>query len=200
MMTLRIWSPVALSGGQNPDSPSKGDTEYSVAITPRQNPLIAVDGASGSQNLSIVFPVICGAAFGADVPRIKTANTKSICIGHPPKIRCYTLGVKERESDIQASILDYLAARRHFAIRLNNIPAFNRNADGTITMRRLPKHALPGLADILVVHTGHPYFLEVKRKGTYQSPEQKEFERRAIEAGAFYAVVRSIDDVRMAGL
>lgn len=104
------------------------------------------------------------------------------------------------EKEIQAAILDYLAARRHFAVRLNNIPPFNRNADGSIVMRRLPKHTPRGLADIIVVHIGRPFFLEVKRPGTYQSPDQKAFQAEAEAAGAHYAVVRSIDDVQALGL
>jgi hypothetical protein len=35
----------------------------------------------------------------------------------------------------------------------------------------------------------------VKRPGTYQHPEQKEFQK-AEASGALYAVVRSIDDVQ----
>jgi hypothetical protein len=107
---------------------------------------------------------------------------------------------KGRESDIQSSILDYLLLRKCFVLRLNNIPAFNRNADGSIRMRRLPKGAVRGMADIIVVHVGRPYFLEVKRAGTYQSPDQKLFQQRAEGAGAMYAVVRSIEDVQQLGL
>jgi hypothetical protein len=87
-----------------------------------------------------------------------------------------------KESEIQSAILDYLVLRRHFAVRLNNIPAFNRNADGSITMRRLPKHTPRGVADILCIHVGRPYFLEGKRPGTHQSPEQKAFEAEAERA------------------
>jgi hypothetical protein len=56
------------------------------------------------------------------------------------------------------------------------------------------------LTDIIVVHVGRPYFLELKRDGAYQSAEQKAFQRRAEDAGALYAVVRSIDDVQALGL
>jgi hypothetical protein len=52
-----------------------------------------------------------------------------------------------------------------------------------------------GFTDIIVVHVGRPYFLEVKRPASYQSPEQREFQRRAEAAGAWCAVVRSIEDV-----
>ena len=51
------------------------------------------------------------------------------------------------------------------------------------------------VSDRIVVHVGRPYFLEVS-VGTYESPEQKEFKKRAEGAGALYAVVRSIEDVQ----
>jgi hypothetical protein len=97
-------------------------------------------------------------------------------------------------------ILDYLAYHRHFFRRLNNIPAFNPNGDSTIHMRRLTKGASAGTTNIIVVHVGRPYFLEVKRFGAYQSAEQKAFQKRAEGAGAMYAVVRSIEDVQQLGL
>ena len=60
--------------------------------------------------------------------------------------------------------------------------------------------AKQGVSDIIVVDAGRPYFLDVKRDGTYQSAEQKQFQQDAEKAGALYAVVRSIDDVVMLGL
>ncbi|HEV2630572.1 MAG TPA: hypothetical protein VGV41_18265 [Pseudolabrys sp.] len=102
-----------------------------------------------------------------------------------------------RETEIQASICDYLAYKRHFFFRSNNIPVFDK-ARGAF--RALPKHTPRGVADIIVVHIGKPYFLEVKRPGTYQRPEQKEFQKAAEAAGALYAVVRSIDDIQALGL
>jgi hypothetical protein len=53
-----------------------------------------------------------------------------------------------------------------------------------------------GIADIIVIHVGRPYFLEVKRPGSYQSPEQIAFQVAAEKEGALYAAVRSIDDVQ----
>jgi hypothetical protein len=43
------------------------------------------------------------------------------------------------------------------------------------------------MADILVLYGARPYFLEVKRPGSYQTPEQREFQKRAEFAGALYA-------------
>jgi hypothetical protein len=97
------------------------------------------------------------------------------------------------ERDIQSSICDYLSARRHF---------FWRNNTGAAKLEggRFIRFGTPGSPDIIVVHVGRPYFLEVKRPGTHQSPEQKAFQAEAEKAGALYAVVRSIDDVQRLGL
>jgi hypothetical protein len=64
----------------------------------------------------------------------------------------------------------------------------------------MPKYAMRGVPDIIVVHVGRPYFLEVKRPKSYQSPEQRAFQKLAEAAGAYYAVVRSIEDVEALGL
>lgn len=105
-----------------------------------------------------------------------------------------------KESEIQSAICEYLAIRGRCFFRLNNIPAFSRGADGSVRMRRLPKHTPRGLPDIVVVVGGVFFGLEVKRPKTYQSPEQKEFERWVKSHGGKYAVVRSIDDVQALGL
>ena len=100
-----------------------------------------------------------------------------------------------KESDIVSSICDYLALRKHFFWR--------QNTGGLYREGRFfspPKHAMRGVPDIIVVHVGRPYFLEVKRPKSYQSPEQKEFQKGAEAAGAYYAVVRSIEDVQALGL
>jgi hypothetical protein len=101
------------------------------------------------------------------------------------------------EKDIQASICDYLALRKHFFYRNNNTPIFDPTRQA---FRAMPKYTPKGIADIIVVHVGRPYFLEVKRPKTYQSPEQKQFQDDVERAGALYAVVRSIDDVQALGL
>jgi hypothetical protein len=56
------------------------------------------------------------------------------------------------------------------------------------------------VADIILLRDGKTYFLEVKRPGAYQSPEQTEFQARAEQAGAVHAVVRSMEDAQRLGL
>lgn len=92
-----------------------------------------------------------------------------------------------------ALVIDYLDYRKHFWWR-NNSGAF-KTAHGTFV-----RFGTPGSPDIIVVHVGRPYFLEVKRPGSNQSPDQKAFQQSAKRAGALYAVVRSIEDVQLLGL
>jgi len=99
--------------------------------------------------------------------------------------------------EIQSAICDDLALRTHFFYRTHNTPIFDPNRK---LFRAMPKHTPKGISDIFVLYGARPYFLEVKRSGSYQTPEQREFQKRAEFAGALYAVVRSIDDVRALGL
>lgn len=108
--------------------------------------------------------------------------------------------IKEKESDIQNSICEYLEIRGRCFFRVNNIPAFNRTEGGGFTMRRLPKYTPKGLPDIIVVAGGLFFALEVKTKVGRQSPEQKEFEALVKKHGGKYFVVRSIEDVQAIGL
>lgn len=55
-----------------------------------------------------------------------------------------------------------------------------------------------GIPDLAFVYEGVPYFFEVKTKGNYPSPEQKDIIQKLQNNGAKVAVVRSIDDARAA--
>lgn len=97
------------------------------------------------------------------------------------------------ERDIQRAVIEYLECRRHF---------FWRNNSGALKTERgrFIRFGTPGSPDIIVVHKGRPYFLEVKRPGAKQNDDQITFQKGAEAAGAQYAVVRSIDDVVRLGL
>jgi hypothetical protein len=68
---------------------------------------------------------------------------------------------------------------KHFFNRTNNTPIYDA---GRKTPRAMPKYTTK---DIIVVHVGRFYFLEVKRPGSYQTLGQREFQSRAEAAGAF---------------
>lgn len=101
------------------------------------------------------------------------------------------------ESDILRSICDYLALRKHFFWRTNNVPVYMPDRKA---FRAMPKYGMKGVPDIIVIKDGFFVGLEVKQKGKYQSKEQKEFERNCKEAGAEYYVVRDIYEVKELGL
>jgi hypothetical protein len=102
-----------------------------------------------------------------------------------------------KESEAQAAILDYLALRGVFAIRLNNQPIYDPKRG---IFRSLPKHTPKGLADILAIKNGRTVFVEVKGEKGRLSDDQLEFQKRCILADVEYVVAKGIEDVQTAGL
>lgn len=102
-----------------------------------------------------------------------------------------------KETTIQNSICEYLQYRKVFFWRNNNIPVFDKKRN---IYRTLPKYAMKGTPDIIVVKDGFFIGLEVKMPKQYQSREQKEFQKNLKEAGGEYYVVRSINDLQEIGL
>jgi hypothetical protein len=64
----------------------------------------------------------------------------------------------------------------------------------------MPKYAMKGVPDIIVIKDGWFIGLEVKKGSGRLSPDQRTFQNLCTENGAEYHVVRSIDDVREIGL
>ena len=64
-----------------------------------------------------------------------------------------------KETGIQSAICDYLAMRRVFFWRQNNLPRFDKTKG---IFCKLPKHTPRGVADIIAVRDGRAIFLEVK--------------------------------------
>lgn len=95
-----------------------------------------------------------------------------------------------------SAICDYLALRKHFFYRSNNIPVYDK-ARGAF--RALPKHTPKGIPDIIVIQQGRFIGLEVKRKDGRLSEDQVWFAKLSKQHGAQYEVVRSIEDVQRLG-
>src|SRR3990167_5992391 len=93
------------------------------------------------------------------------------------------------EKDIQASILEYLHAKRIF---------FWKEHSGGLPMEN-GKYFIPiglkGKADILGIYHGRFLAIEVKRPGGILSEDQSYFIRRILEEGGIAFVATSIDDV-----
>lgn len=54
---------------------------------------------------------------------------------------------------------------------------------------------LPGTNDLVIVHNGKYYGIEVKTDKGIQKPDQIRFEKNIIKAGGKYEIVRSVEDV-----
>ena len=96
----------------------------------------------------------------------------------------------EKENNIQTAILDYLSLKKYFFWRQNNFTIF----DGK-NFRKLPKYALKGIPDIIIIKDGKFIGLEIKTKIGTLSEGQKEFMIGCEKAGGQYYIVKSIDDV-----
>lgn len=103
------------------------------------------------------------------------------------------------EIAIQSAVIDYLSLKKHFFVRLNNIPP-TQMVNGNRVFRKMPKGSVKGLPDILVLTDGgFAVFLEIKDKGK-QSDDQKIFENNCIEKGCEYHLIRDVSELKEIGL
>ena len=100
------------------------------------------------------------------------------------------------ESALLRLVLDYLAAERIFAIRMNT---------GAVkTENHFFRFGVPGMADVLAFPkftVGHiegivPVWLELKAGRNGQSELQKSFQSQVEGEGHWYAVIRSLEDLQ----
>ena len=102
------------------------------------------------------------------------------------------------EKDIQLAVCQYLELKKRFFWRQNTAPTFDVTRQ---VFRAMPKYALKGVPDIIVVTDGgFVVFLEIKRPRGKQSPEQVAFEERCKKLGAEYHVITSVDQLKPLGL
>src|SRR4051812_31342653 len=84
-----------------------------------------------------------------------------------------------------------------FAVKYR--PTIEKSESGW-SFRRMPKYAMRGVAGIRDPH--RPPVLpgsKAERPETYQSADQKEFQKLGGSAGALYPVVRAIEEVQQLG-
>jgi hypothetical protein len=97
-----------------------------------------------------------------------------------------------KESEIQRSILDLLAAKRVLAFRMNTGAMSGEHMGKTWFMR----FGSPGMADVLAFPPNcYPLWIEVKTAKGKQSELQRSFQILVEEHGHHYIVARSVDDV-----
>ena len=86
---------------------------------------------------------------------------------------------KEKETDIQNQIRDYLRMKGWFVIR-------HQQSMGS----------LKGLSDLSALKDGITIYIEVKTSKGYQSDYQKQFQQDIESHGGVYILARSIEDVK----
>jgi hypothetical protein len=98
--------------------------------------------------------------------------------------------MKVTESTIERAILRALNTTPGvFAFKTMDQKQFR---DGSYI--RGSSYQIRGVSDIIALHWGKTYFLEVKTPQGQQSTHQKAFEKKVKATGNVYAVVRSVED------
>ena len=108
------------------------------------------------------------------------------------------------ESLIQSAIVGYLGWKAHkYKFLFFSVPneAITPRDGKKLSpgeygrMNRLKKMGLtPGVSDLVIVHDGKSYFMEVKRHGGQLTQSQIRFRNDVYRCGSEYAVVRSVDE------
>lgn len=103
------------------------------------------------------------------------------------------------EKDTQRAIMQYLAVKGHYPVRVNTqgVPVRNKQQE-IIRMRKSP---MVGVADILGVSKFGQFFaIECKRKGNHATPEQLAFLQEVRQRKGIAIVAYNLDDVINTGL
>lgn len=94
------------------------------------------------------------------------------------------------ESQIELQICDALTRRGFFVVKLKDQSAFRNGA-----YRKGSSYQIRGVPDLVVfAPKGRTLWLEVKTPKGTQSDHQKAFERRILDLGHEYHLVRSVDE------
>lgn len=100
------------------------------------------------------------------------------------------------ESDIQAQVVEWL---RLFEVpcgfMVHSVPNEGKDRANPARLAKLKRMGFrAGVADLVIVKAGRVYFLEMKRPGENQSPNQTDFAVDAHRVGAPYAVAHSFEE------
>jgi hypothetical protein len=93
-------------------------------------------------------------------------------------------------------MFEWLAIKKYFFYRSNNIPVYSRNNAGYMAFRKLPKFTPRGIPDIVIVREGKYIGVECKRPGAALRPEQADFGTNLVLNGGFYYVVHSLEELQ----
>lgn len=90
------------------------------------------------------------------------------------------------------AVCEYLEYKGYFFWRNNSTGVYDVTNK---RFRSIPKHALNGVSDIILLVDGRAMFIEVKSEKGKLSESQKYFKERVEEAGSLYYEVHSLDEL-----
>lgn len=103
--------------------------------------------------------------------------------------------MKRPEDQIHAAVADMLRLGAPEGLLWFHVPNGGRmDTRRGWWLNRLGQRA--GASDFMLIYRGRLLCLEIKSKTGRQSPEQRDFERDAVAAGATYAIARSSAEAR----
>jgi len=102
--------------------------------------------------------------------------------------------LKQKESEIQAVICEWLKINNIPFWRNNNVPIFDATNKA---FRRMPKYAMKGISDLFILLDKCTIACEVKSEIGRQSVDQYEFECiwTNTNANRYYVIVRSLNEL-----
>ena len=97
------------------------------------------------------------------------------------------------EGQVTEVVCEYLHLQGYYFFRVNNVGVFDPTKG---VHRSLPKWAVKGVSDLIVVHGGKTYFIELKSATGKLSPDQELFQAMIENNDCDYFVVRSLEDIQ----
>jgi len=104
--------------------------------------------------------------------------------------------IKISESEILNAVCEYLTLKHYTFWRSNNVPIYDPRKK---IFRRMPKYSMKGVSDIILLLDGTAWLIEVKTEKGVLSEHQKIFKALVEKRKCIYLVVKSVDDLIVAG-
>ena len=97
------------------------------------------------------------------------------------------------ESEALNAVCEYLHMQGYFFFRVNNVGIFDPTKN---IHRKMPKWCVKGISDVMVIHRGKTYYIEVKSATGKLSPDQEAFQAMVEENDGDYYIARGVEDIQ----
>ena len=111
---------------------------------------------------------------------------------HLPAKRRHRRSASPTEAEIHRTVVEHLRARAYPDVVWFHVPNDAKRSPGTVK-RLQAMGMLPGVSDLILVHRGHVYALELKSATGRATESQMEFASRVNAAGGHAVVCHDVD-------